>query len=244
MAESTHAVSTPTQQTSTVDTDASTARFMLPADGFALAGLFEGVPDARVECESTFATPNDHVLLSIQTDENKHTVDAALQSDSSVGAVECFGERADGWTYRVRWGDHPRQLIQQLVATDVTLLSVVGQGGHWKFRLLAPDRDGISRAHDIMNELDCESDCLSISTFGGSTDSRRSELTEGQQEALEESFEAGYYNIPRDVTADEVADDIGISHQALSERLRRAYRHLVEAEFITDNQKHPKQDTQ
>ena len=55
-----------------------------------------------------------------------------------------------------------------------------------------------------------------------------SPLTDKQGEALELAFEQGYYEIPRDTTAKEFAEAVGISHQALSERLRRAHKNLAE----------------
>lgn len=234
MAERIRPVSVPTPQVSSTSTAASTARFTLPAEGFALAGLFERVPDARVECESAVANPDDHALLVVRTDGRKRDVDTALRSDPGVAAVECFGERDDGWTYRVTWEGRPRRLIQRLVAADVTLVSAQGCGGEWKFRLLAPDREGISRADDIMDDLDCGAECRSISTFDGG--SNHSRLTSEQREALVTAFEAGYYDIPRDVTTEDVATDLGISHQALSERLRRAYEHLVETELVVNDE--------
>ncbi|HET7322986.1 MAG TPA: helix-turn-helix domain-containing protein [Halococcus sp.] len=233
MAESTSVESTQTPQSSVTTTDASTARFDVPATAFAFADLFERIPDARVELDTTVAMPDDHTLLVVRTDGCEYTVDTALRLAQSVKTAERFDEREDGWTYRVRWKGRPRRFIQRLVAADVTLLSANGQSCRWTFRLLAPDRTGISRAHDIMADLDCEADCQRISTFeGGETDSTG--LTDEQREALVAAFEAGYYDIPRNVTADDVADSLDISHQALSERFRRAYRHIVETEFAVE----------
>ena len=230
MPESTQPVSAPTPQTSSATTTTSTARFTLPAEGFALADLFERIPDARVKCDSAVANPDDHALLVVETDGRKRTIDAALRSDLGVAAIECFGERGDSWTYRVTWKGHPRRLIQQLVAADVTLLSMRGRGGDWKLRLLTPDREGIARADEIMDDLDCKADCRRITLADGDR-SNRSGLTDNQRETLVKAFEMGYYNIPPDVSAKELANDLGISHQALSERFRRAYSQLVKSEF-------------
>lgn len=236
MSKHTRPVSTPTPQVSSaVDVPASTARFTLPAEGFALAEFFERVPDARVECESAVANPTDHALLVVRADSRENLVDTALRADASVATVKRFGERADGWTYRVTWEGRPRHLIQRLVAADVTLASARGRDGEWQLRLLAPNREGIGRAHEIMDDLDCGDRCRSISSFDGGG-SNRSGLTDDQHEALIEGYEAGYYDIPRNVTLEEVATGLGISHQALSERFRRAYRSIVATELVTEEQ--------
>ena len=41
------------------------------------------------------------------------------------------------------------------------------------------------------------------------------------------AFEAGYYDIPRDATLEDIADELEISRQALANRLRRGYRNLI-----------------
>ncbi|MFD1586324.1 helix-turn-helix domain-containing protein [Halorientalis brevis] len=53
-------------------------------------------------------------------------------------------------------------------------------------------------------------------------------LTDRQREALLTAYEMGYFDIPRTTSLDAVADEIGISAPALSERLRRAHAHLIE----------------
>lgn len=230
MDNSTHTVGTTTAQASRVATDASTALFSLPAEGFALTTLFEQAPDARVECESFVANPDDRVLMVVQTDEHKNVITPALRSGPGVAEAECIGQHADGWLFWLRWVDHPRRLIQRLVNAEVTLLSIQAEDRAWKLRLLTPERSGISQAQAIMNDLGCNAECQRISPLD-STDSSRSGLTKRQKDALVEAFESGHYEVPRDATADEVADELGISHQALSERLRRAHRQLIESKL-------------
>lgn len=52
-------------------------------------------------------------------------------------------------------------------------------------------------------------------------------LSEVQYRALTAAVEAGYYQVPREITMEELAAEFDVSHQALSERLRRAVDTLV-----------------
>ncbi len=52
-------------------------------------------------------------------------------------------------------------------------------------------------------------------------------LTEPQREAIAEAYRQGYYDVPREISLEELANELDISHQALSERLRRANRVLA-----------------
>jgi predicted DNA binding protein len=236
MTERTRPVSAPTPQTPSTATDASTARFELPAAGFALVELFERVPDATVELEPAVASPDDHALLMIEADAHR-AVDAALRSSPSVAAVERFGREEHRSRYRVTWEGHARRVLRGLVAEDVTLTRLHGASGRWKLRVLAPDRAAIARAYEVLEDLGCDPNCRSITTFGGGWVNPAG-VTEKQHQALARAFELGYYDIPRDITIEELGADLGISHQALSERFRRAYSQLVKETFIVGDISH------
>ncbi len=55
------------------------------------------------------------------------------------------------------------------------------------------------------------------------------ELTETQREALVLAYERGYFDTPRETSLEEIADEIGITQQSLSSRLRRGHRRLIKA---------------
>jgi predicted DNA binding protein len=58
-------------------------------------------------------------------------------------------------------------------------------------------------------------------------------LTETQREALVLAHERGYYDSPRETSLEEIADELGITQQSLSSRLRRGYRRLVGETLIS-----------
>ena len=59
------------------------------------------------------------------------------------------------------------------------------------------------------------------------------ELTEKQEAVLSVAVAEGYFQVPRGTTLGEVADRLGISEQAASERLRRAMYSLASAAVTT-----------
>jgi predicted DNA binding protein len=60
-------------------------------------------------------------------------------------------------------------------------------------------------------------------------------LTSAQHEALTLAFESGYYDVPADVTLDSLSKMLGITSQALSERLTRGTKTLIESTVIETN---------
>ena len=164
-------------------------------------------------------------------------IESALQTDPAVTDVECIAERTEGWIYRLRWDGRARHLMQQLVAEDTMLLAAHGQENQWNLRILTPDRNMLSEVFANLKDLNYNVDCLSITSYDGG-DSAHSELTDEQREALTMAYKTGYYNIPQDITAEELAEQLDISHQALSERLHRAYEQLVGDRFIIDDNRY------
>jgi predicted DNA binding protein len=59
------------------------------------------------------------------------------------------------------------------------------------------------------------------------TDGDEIGLTEQQRETLLLALEMGFFDIPRQTTTAGLAEELGISNQAVSERLRRGYAGLV-----------------
>ena len=53
-------------------------------------------------------------------------------------------------------------------------------------------------------------------------------LSDQQREALRLAYEMGYFEIPSRVSLGEIADELGVTASAVSERLRRAQTHLIE----------------
>ncbi|WP_049899633.1 helix-turn-helix domain-containing protein [Halococcus agarilyticus] len=216
-----------TRPTAAAEADATTARIAVTAAGFALGTLFERAPDARVDLEPAIAAPDDRVLLVIRTDATSQSeVAAALRADPSVTAVEYLADRGDGWVFGVAWDGQPRRFLARVRAEDATILSARGGGGTWTLQLLLPDRDALTRAYEAIVDCECGTELERIGTYGGGRGDRF-DLTDEQREALVAAFEAGYYEVPREVTAADLADRLGISHQALSERFRRAYGQIV-----------------
>lgn len=52
-------------------------------------------------------------------------------------------------------------------------------------------------------------------------------ITEAQEEALVLAYDREYFDSPREVTLEELADELGISQQAVASRLRRGLRGVL-----------------
>ena len=57
-------------------------------------------------------------------------------------------------------------------------------------------------------------------------------VTQPQRETLMRAVQRGYYSIPRQMSTQDLAEDLDISDQAVTERLRRAIVTLTENTLI------------
>lgn len=92
--------------------------------------------------------------------------------------------------------------------------------------MLFPDHDSLSRTYEYCTERGLSMDIQKIYDLDEGRQGRF-RLTDDQQDILAVAFDRGYYKVPRRVTLSGIADEFDVSHQALSERLRRAHENLI-----------------
>jgi predicted DNA binding protein len=74
----------------------------------------------------------------------------------------------------------------------------------------------------------------SVTTAGDMRSELGSELTERQETALRTAYLAGYFESPRDSTAEEVGEALGITGSTLLHHLRTGQRKLLDTYFDTE----------
>ena len=154
-------------------------------------------------------------------------MDGALAADPSVESAERMAALDTGWLYRMSWGDAARALVESLVAEDGVVMSGLGRRSEWLFHVLFPSRESLSVAYDGFEARDVSLTVESIHDLEEPARYRRYGLSDEQHTTLVQGYEKGFYDIPRAIDTGDLSADLGITHQALSERLRRGHRTLV-----------------
>lgn len=132
----------------------------------------------------------------------------------------------------MEWVTRTRVVTHLLTESDATILNLSGVNNEWVFHILFPDRDTLSATHAFCGNRGLTFDFHGIYELSETAQRGHYGLTEIQQEALIRAVERGYFDIPQSVTLDEVAEMLDISRQAVSERLRRGHRRLIESALI------------
>lgn len=203
------------------------AEFRIPAADLVLADSFDRLSDLSVQLESSISRTVPSLWIA---GAGAEAVTDALTADASVAAAELLIETPDRLLYDVEPSTATRTRFDRLLEADATVLDATGRSGWWQLEMRFPDRNALADTHDRLDEAGTAVEIVRVSQLGGGP-TAHPRLTPEQREALVAAFEHGYFEIPRRTSMEELAAELGISHQALSERLRRAYETLVDAEL-------------
>ncbi|WP_123623582.1 helix-turn-helix domain-containing protein [Halorubrum sp. CSM-61] len=200
----------------------------VPTDRFILEETVEQVPDVEFEfLQSAIHSSNSTMPFLWTSTSEPDELDTSLQDDPSTQRVRRLSIDGSRALYEVDWTASAARLIDEFAETDGSVLDVQGMSDHWEFQILFPDRetasetfqawcdDGISPSLSRIGNLSCPED-----NKGG--------LSPTQHSTITQAFEADYYKVPRGTTLEELSSGFDVSHQAVSERLRRGHSHLVE----------------
>ncbi|WP_424016415.1 helix-turn-helix domain-containing protein [Halorientalis pallida] len=207
----------------------------IPAAEFALHRTLEEGEDVEFEVVRVVEDGTDRAMpfLWASADDLDELPDL-LKADPSTQNVELLTELEDESLVRMEWVAHIRVILYILLEENASILSAYGKGREWQFRILFPEHDSVSTTHEFCDEYDIDLTFDSIYELSESLRRGKYGLTEDQYEALLDAYEAGYYDIPREASLTDLAEDREISHQALSERIRRGHGELIETTLRPD----------
>ena len=203
-------------------------RGSVPSSEFALSHTLEAVPNVEFEIERIVSASENTVmpLLWVRGGDREATT-TAMENDPSVEEATLLADFDEEWFYRMEWVDRVELILRMVTSADATVLDAYGSGDRWVLRVMYPDRDALSAMEEFRTDHGLTFDVESIRQLEGEP-SGRFGLTAEQYEALTAAAEHGFFEVPREVTLQELAEELGVSHQALSERIRRGTAALID----------------
>ncbi|WP_254529760.1 helix-turn-helix domain-containing protein [Natrinema gelatinilyticum] len=211
----------------------SIADIEISADGTGTGELFEAVPSLSCEMEQVIASSGHGLWLS---GPSQSEIEAALDEASAIGTYSQISSDEDRWLYDIEFEPAAVDPFEIVLEEGGTVLSASASNGTWLLSIRVVDRESVSTLYDRLDETDVTPTIVRLFDLAEETNSQCG-LTTRQYETLVAAIDHGYFEIPREVSMQELSEELGISHQALSERLRRAYRALVTSELnVTDEE--------
>lgn len=131
----------------------------------------------------------------------------------------------------------PETKLISTVVTEVNgfLVHAETSSNGWVVRLVLPDRSALNTIWEYAEDHDITLDILELYRNDDAGGEGSYGLTDEQLTALKLAYERGYFDEPRDVSLNEVAEELGLSSTATSGRLRRGMRNLIAATLADDD---------
>lgn len=201
----------------------------VPAEQFALAETLRRRPSTEFEAVRVVADDSDSPIPFLWATAGEfEELSAVVDQDPSTRTVHVLTTLEDECLFRVEWTDRVRRVRELLVEQRGALLEAHASDDSWTVRILFPEHDAVAATYSSCEQFDLQVTFERIYDLSRTLRRGRDGLTEGQYETILTAFERGYYDVPREATLADLADELDVSHQALSERLRRGHATLVE----------------
>jgi predicted DNA binding protein len=198
------------------------AEFRLPSLDFELGRVLASVDNARVVPETLVPVDERPVPLVWVYGAEEQAVTGTLREHDSVERVAEVDAFEDGGLYALDWTYGDEDLFDILSRHSGHLQGAKGTSEWWDFELRFLSRESLSAFREDCRESAIELEVNRVYNPTGGNAVRPDGLTPRQREALTLAIEEGYYDIPRRCTTVELGEKLGISDQAVTERLRRA----------------------
>jgi predicted DNA binding protein len=208
------------------------AELEVPADGFRIGQAFGRLPAVRIVLDRIVPDGESVVPYIWVSEADSSEVLRVTREEHAVEEITVLSEETEGSTlYRVVWNRQFRDTIVQFSEANVALLSGEGTSDRWVFAIRAAERQPFSAFVDDLRTDGTPVSIIRIHEVAHPSREHTGVLTDAQREALQVAYTGGYFDEPRDQHLEALANELGISRQAFSGRLKRGLQNLLSREF-------------
>ncbi|TYT60338.1 helix-turn-helix domain-containing protein [Natrialba swarupiae] len=211
--------------------------FSLPATEFQLGEALSGTP-MQLEIERIVPTGDMIMPFVWATGDDHDSFAEGVRSQPNVRELFALDRIGESGLYRIEWDRPPLDLLDGIATAEGVVLEARGHDD-WTFRLRFSDHDNLSTFHNyvIENDVDVHIDrtyTLTEATGVG----RRFDLSEEQREALLLALREGYFETPSETSLNALADELDISRQAFSDRIRRGNEKILREVLLSSGERY------
>ncbi|MFP8951732.1 helix-turn-helix domain-containing protein [Natrialbaceae archaeon A-arb3/5] len=203
------------------------AEFTVPANAVALGETFEAVDDLTVEIERLATHSREWIMPFLwATNDDFDDVSSAFQSDPTIDEFELLDTESNIGYYNLHWSESVQKLIDKIVNQHGIIQEAEATDGVWFFKLKFVNRQALEGFQRYFHEQDFSFELQRLHD-GTMPKEREYNLTPEQRETMVTALEMGYFSVPRETQISELAAELDISTNAVSQRLRRATANLT-----------------
>lgn len=204
------------------------ADFTVPADSFALHHALTADPDVTIKAERLASHSPEWSLPFIWASGGDfEAFEEAMQEDPTVVEASAIEKMHGDALYKVQWSQDVLDLITEMIDQHAIILNAQARAEEWRLQLRFAEEGQISSFQEYFSE---ENRSFEVNKIYHPNTSRQREygLTREQHDTLVAAFQRGYFSVPRDTSMEELANELGISSNAVSQRIRRGSANLIQ----------------
>ncbi|WP_338727808.1 helix-turn-helix domain-containing protein [Haladaptatus sp. DJG-WS-42] len=201
--------------------------FVLPSESFMFGSALTQSTGIHIELERIVPLGEQPVPYIWVSGAAAASFERLVTASPEIESLTLLDQIDDRLLYRVVCTQPSERLLTALLETGGTVLEAHGDDS-WFFRVRFQNHDSVTAFHTACDTYDIPVEVERIATLDAieGTDMPVT-LTEEQQEALILAVKKGYFESPRLVSLDELSDELGITPQAVSKRLRPAIKKTI-----------------
>lgn len=199
-----------------------------------LAETMNAVPRMTIEMEDLQVIDGGPVKFFFWgCGDDIESFESALEEDSTVSDYVFLTRVGGRALYRVTFAEGTRDRMVYPLASELDIIYLSLRQTHEgsTIRALVASRDALRDYREYCIEFDMAFQLHRIYEEEADTRYNLYGLTERQYETLVLAYESGYFGETREASLEEIADQLGISPQAVAGRIRRGLENLLENSF-------------
>lgn len=207
--------------------------FSIAGDEFTLGQTLSGKPDMHIELERIVPMGDAVLPFLWVTGNDFEAFEEKVRNSPHVEQIRALDRVGETALYRITWSELTMSLLEGFTEADATILEGVGDND-WVFRVRFSDHDKLTQFHNYL--MDHNITIHIERTYTLSEETERGyifDLSEAQREALVLALGRGYFATPSEINLDELADELGISRQALSIRIRQGNEKILRTTLLS-----------
>lgn len=208
------------------------AHLRIPADSFELGRILELEAPGTIELENMVPLGERAIPFFSVSDSVRESFESNVEAHPSVSKIIEVTRHNDERLYSLEWDVARDVFFQGVVELNGQLLSGTGTASTWEFEIRFPTHEALSEFQEYCSNARIDLEVGRIYNPVRPGTSIWYGVTNPQRETLIRAVQGGYYSIPRQMSTQDLAEEFGVSDQAVTERLRRAIITLTENTLI------------
>lgn len=185
-------------------------------------------PEVRISPSSQcLLNPDGQASFFTFQGRELESIAEVLEDDGTVDDWELVTCSSEHRIYRLCPHDDVLSISAASATVNAPILDSESSDNGWELRLLFPDREAFDGFREFCKANDVSFRLLQLSVADTVEPEPEYGLTAKQEEALTAAYEEGYFDFPRGITQEELAERVGLSDTAVSQRLRRGTANLI-----------------